>query len=525
MPADGNQGRHPGIHARQAPDRPAVVMAGTAQTLTYAEFEAASLRIARLFRSRGLTAGKRVAIMLGNEAAFLPLVWAAQRAGLRYTPVSPELTVGEALHIIRDCRAEVLVAGAAAVTTAAALPAERLPAVRARFAVGVAALAPGWEDLDAEACAIGDGPLDDECEGDCLVYSSGTTGRPKGVKRPLTLAPLGTGPDGAGPFLDSVGVHSGSVLLVTAPLWHSAALTWALSALRRGATVVAIERFSPAVALHALERYGITHSQWVPTMFARLLKAAQSDRPRWRFPAHQAAVHGAGPCAVGVKREMLVWWGPIVWELYSCTEGIGATLIGPDDWMAHPGSVGRAVLGRVVIRDDDGDEVPSGAVGNIWFADGYPYAYENDPAKTKAARNPLGETTVGDIGYVDAGGYLYLTGRKAHTVVSGGVNIYPREIEDCIMSHRDVADVAVLGLPDTDLGERLVAVVEEAQGDGEVRGDLNASVLAHCRDRLARFKVPREVLVVDRLPRDGAGKIARARIAALMRAGPGAGVR
>jgi fatty-acyl-CoA synthase len=504
------------------PERPAVILASSGHTLTYAQLESTSLRIARLLRSHGLTPGKRVAIMLGNEALFLPVAWAAQRAGLRFIPVSPDLTAGEAVHIIGDCRAEALVAGASALDVAARLPAERLPAVRVRFTAGVAAAASGWEDLDAGSRAIGDGPLDDECEGDCMPYSSGTTGSPKGIKRPLTLAPLGAGPDGAGLFLDKIGVRPGSVVLITASLCHSAALSWALSALRRGATVVELERFSPEVALNALERYQVTHSQWVPTMFTRLLAATREDRQRWRFPAHRAAVHGAGPCAPDVKRQMLAWWGPVLWEYYSCTEGIGATLIGPDDWMAHPGSVGRPVLGRVVIRDESGREVPRGIVGGIWFAQGYPYAYENDPAKTKMSQNRFGEVTVGDIGYVDTGGYLYLTGRKAHTVISGGVNIYPREIEDCIMSHPCVADVAVLGVPDAEYGERLVAAVESARGDVAV-SELQASVLAHCRDHLARFKVPRAVLVVDSLPRDGAGKIARTRLAALIRTAASSG--
>ncbi|MGH9089303.1 MAG: AMP-binding protein [Acidimicrobiales bacterium] len=517
----GENGRHPGVHALLRPQHPAVVMAGSEHVLTYFAFESLSARIARVFRQQGLRAGGRVVLALGNEPAFLPIAWAAQRAGLRYTPLPPHSSAEEAAYVIGDSEAEVVVVGDTADATLDGLSASSIPSVREWFTAGEGrrTLA-SWPDLLAEAESMSDGPVEDESEGDAMLYSSGTTGRPKGVKRPLSLAPLGHGPDGAAVFLDPIGVDCDSVLLLTGPLYHGAGLSWALSALRRGATVVVLERFDTLEALAALGRHEVTHSQWVPTMFVRMLQDTAGGRERWRFPAHRAAVHGAGPCPIHVKREMLAWWGPILWEYYSCTEGIGATLIDSSEWQQRPGSVGRPVLGRIVIRGDAGEELPADSVGNVWFSGGFGYAYAGDRKKTEAARNRFGEATVGDIGYVDVDGYLYLTGRKAHTVVSGGVNIYPREIEECIAGHPDVADVAVLGVPDEDLGERLVAVVETRAG----AHDVASTVLAHCRALLIRHKVPRQVVVVDRLPREATGKLRASKLASLVSpSGEGAG--
>lgn len=512
--------RHPGIHAAARPSRLAVVTVaadpvGASSLISYRQLEARSCQIARVLRHAGLGPGRRLLLMVGNDPMALAVIWAAQRSGLRYTPLSTGAASAEAAYILADSRADAVVASAPAAAMLDARPpdgeagAVRIPAHC--FVLGAPPSA-RWIDLLAAADDETETPPYDECEGDALFYSSGTTGRPKGVKRPLTLAPLGHGPDGASVFLDRIGLDTDAVLLIAGPLHHSAGLSWALGALRRAATVVVLESFEPLSALRALEDHRVTHSQWVPTMFVRMLAATRDGYERHRLSHHRAAVHGAGPCPVEVKRQMLEWWGPILWEYYSCTEGIGATLIGPEQWLRRPGSVGKAVLGNVVVRGSDSSPLPAGKTGEIWFSDGYGYSYENDPKKTSAARNAFGEATVGDLGYVDDEGYLYLTGRKAHTVVSGGVNLYPHEIEECITQHGDVDDVAVVGLPDDELGERLVAVVA-AQKAG---ADLVEAVLAHCRARLSRHKVPREVLVVDELPRDGVGKLPRSRLTELV---------
>jgi long-chain acyl-CoA synthetase len=498
---------YPAVFAEAAPERPAVIAADTGQALTYRQLDDESKQLANLFRERGLLPRGRIALLMDNDVRFLVVAWAAQRAGLYYTPINPRLTWREMSYIVRDSGAVAVVASASTAGIVSRLGPDDMPSVRTRVMVG--ATASGWECYESVVSRQPCTTPPDECEGDALLYSSGTTGRPKGIKRPLTLAPMGHGPDGAGLLLDRLSMTEGDVYLCPAPLSHSAPLTSSLAAHRRGATVVTMSRFDPAHALAHIERHGVTHSQWVPTMFARMLKLPEAERRGSDLSTHRAALHGAAPCPLHVKRAMLEWWGPILHEYYSCTEGIGVTFITPHEWLERPGSVGRPLVGDARIRDDSGNELGAGEVGTVWFSGGYAFRYHNDEPNNASSHRPHGGTTVGDVGYMDADGYLYLTDRKQFVIVSGGVNVYPREVEDVLMAHPKVADVAVFGVPNEDLGEEVKAVVLPVSGT-DAREDLGGELITFCRDHLAGFKCPRSVEFIPRMPRDYMGKLPKA---------------
>jgi long-chain acyl-CoA synthetase len=349
-------------------------------------------------------------------------------------------------------------------------------------------------------------PIADECEGDFMLYSSGTTGRPKGIRRPLSFAPMGTGMLGAVPFLQAIGFGEGDTYLCPAPLYHAAPMGWSMGTHRLGGTVVVMERFDPEHALALIEREQVTHAQFVPTMFVRMLKLPQEVRDRHDVSSLQTVVHAAAPCPVEVKREMIDWWGPIISEYYSSTEGVGATFITADDWLAHPGSVGKPMIGEPHILDDDGNELPVGDVGTIWFDGGLTFEYHNDPVKTAAVYNDVGWRSVGDMGRLDEDGYLYLTDRKAFMIISGGVNIYPQEAEDVLVTHPKVLDVAVFGVPDPEMGEQVKAVVQPLDW-ADTGPALESELLSYCRDHLSAYKCPRSIDFERELPRLDTGKL------------------
>jgi acyl-CoA synthetase (AMP-forming)/AMP-acid ligase II len=367
-------------------------------------------------------------------------------------------------------------------------------------------VADGWESYEDAVGKLPASPIDDECEGDFMLYSSGTTGRPKGIQRPLTLAPMGEGIPGAVPFLRAIGVQDGSVYLNPAPRYHAAPLAWSSGAHRLGATVVVMERFDPLDALRLIEERRVTHTQMVPTMFVRLLKLPEKERNRFDLASLQAAVHAAAPCPVEVKRQMIEWWGPIISEYYSSTEGAGATFITSEEWLAHPGSVGKPMIGSPHILNDDGHELPAGEIGIIYFEGSVPFEYHNDPDKTASTKNEHGWTTVGDVGYVDRDGYVYLTDRKTFMIISGGVNIYPQEAENVLVNHPKVMDVAVIGVPNPEMGEEVKAVVQPVSWD-DAGDDLAAELLSYCREHLATYKCPRSIDFDPQLPRLDSGKL------------------
>jgi acyl-CoA synthetase (AMP-forming)/AMP-acid ligase II len=495
---------HLGEIAARAPDRPAVIMGGTGTTISFAELDERSNRAAQLFRARGLERGATVAIFLENHVRFLELAWAAQRSGLYYTAINSHLTPDEAAYIIDDCDARLVVSSAALSSVATAITAAAVPRVDHRLMVD--AEADGWEGYEAALASMPPRPVADECEGDFMLYSSGTTGRPKGIQRPLTFAPLGQGIPGAVPFLQMLGVADGDVYLSPAPLYHAAPLAWSMGTHRLGATSVIMERFDPRQALALIERHRVTHAQFVPTMFVRMLKLPRAERERFDVSSLRAVVHAAAPCPVEVKRRMIDWWGPIISEYYSSTEGVGATFITADDWLAHPGSVGRPILGTPHILDDEGRELPPGEPGTIWFDGITRFEYHDDPKKTASMRNTDGWGTVGDMGYVDDEGYLYLTDRKSFMVISGGVNIYPQEVENLLVLHPKVMDVAAFGVPNADLGEEVKAVVQPVDW-AQAGPGLAAELIAHCREHLAAYKCPRSIDFERELPRLDTGKL------------------
>ncbi|GHE71525.1 putative acyl-CoA ligase [Camelimonas fluminis] len=494
-------------YARSCPDRPALIFEPGGQTVSWGELETNSAHLANLFAGHGLGKGDHVAVLMENHPRFMEVVLAAVRSGLYVTPVNHHLTVGEVAYILVNCGARAIVTSPAHVATAGAALVDNA-ICDLRLVTGLDGAAHGFVSYEgAIAGASPDHPP--QTAGDVMLYSSGTTGRPKGIKRPLPDGAFGSTADLAG--LSVYGFDDQSVYLSPAPLYHAAPLGYVLAVLQLGGTVVVMERFDAEEALRLIEARRVTHSQWVPTMFVRMLKLPDATRLRWDLSSHRVAIHAAAPCPVEVKQRMIAWWGPILWEYYSSTERIGRTRIDSQEWLAHPGSVGRlAGAGAVHICDDDGDELPVGEAGVIYFEQpaGASFAYHDDPEKTAASCHPRhGDwLTVGDIGRLDSDGYLYLTDRKSFMIISGGVNIYPQAIEDALVLHPAVADVAVIGVPHPEMGEEVRAIVQLQQGE---EGDdaMAARLLAFLDNKVARYALPRVVAFMEELPRLPTGKL------------------
>jgi acyl-CoA synthetase (AMP-forming)/AMP-acid ligase II len=493
---------HPGTFADTTPDKPAVIM-DDGRTLTYAELEARSNQLAHVFRDAGLRTGDHIAFVLENRPELFVVAWAAQRAGLYYTAASTRLTPDELGYIVDDCGARALLASAATVDAADAVEA---PKVELRLLLDGGAR-DGWDAYDEVVAGRPTTPIDDQAEGADMLYSSGTTGRPKGVKVAL--------PPGDYPQMSAVGaieqmlfgVTQDTMYLSPAPLYHAAPLRFSMSIHRHGGTVVAMVHFDPEAYLRLIEEHRVTFSQVVPTMFIRLLKLPDEVRARYDVSSLDAVVHAAAPCPVEVKERMIEWWGPVIHEYYAGTEGNGFVYCNSEQWLAHKGTVGTSLLGPLHILDEEGEEVPTGEAGTVYFETSG-FEYHNDPEKTKGSRDPKGRgwSSLGDVGYVDEDGFLYLTDRKAYMIISGGVNIYPQEAENLLAMHPKVDDVAVFGIPDPEMGEAVHAVVQPAQGF-EGTPELSAELIAYCRDRLAHFKCPRSVDFRDELPRHPTGKL------------------
>jgi acyl-CoA synthetase (AMP-forming)/AMP-acid ligase II len=498
--------------AHEHGDKPAVIMGGTGATMSYTELERRSNQVAHLFRARGLRAGMSIAILMQNELDLFPVIWAAQRAGLYYAPVNWHLSPEEAAYIVADCGARLLISSASLEPMAAAAAAAA-PALDGRLVAGDGAgeavvAGTGAELLDAAVEGLPGTPVDDETEGWYMFYSSGTTGKPKGIVRPLTGQPFGTGLGTETVMRLVFGFSPSSVYLCPGPLYHAAPLAWSIGTIRNGGTVVVMERFDAAVALSLIERYRVTEGQFVPTMFVRMLRLPEAERARYDLSSLRLAVHAAAPIAVEVKREMIKWLGPVLAEYYAGSEANGICVIDSNDWLAHPGSVGRPLGVEVHICDEDGAELPAGEIGSVWFAGGSPFEYHNDPGKTANAFNASGWSTLGDMGYLDEEGYLYLADRRTDLILSGGVNIYPREVEEALAPHPAVADVAVIGIPDEEMGQRVHAVVQPAVA-GTGSPELAAELIDFCRARIAHFKAPGSVSFEESLPRTPTGKMLR----------------
>jgi acyl-CoA synthetase (AMP-forming)/AMP-acid ligase II len=494
---------HPSHHAANAPDRLAVVVPSTGETRTYSELEANSNRIAALLRSRGLQRGDVVAVVMQNDAAWFEIVWGVQRCGMYLVPVNWHLTAKEAAYIVADCDAKVLIASAALQDTVASLG-EAADNVQLRFSVGGSL--PGFEALDKAMADQPDSASPDDTEGSWMFYSSGTTGVPKGIKPQLPTVEFGAMNPLVGLITALYGMSPESVYLSPAPLYHAAPAGWSTSVQRIGGTVVVMDRFDPLEWLRLIQEYRVTHTQVVPTYLVRLLKLAPATRERYDVSSLQMVVHAAAPCPPEVKRASLDWLGPIVYEYYAASEGTGFCAIGPQEWLEHPGSVGKSLLGPVHIVDEEGNELAIGEEGEIWFEALHRFDYHGDPEKTARAFNDKGWNSIGDIGRLDEEGYLYLTDRVSNMIISGGVNIYPREAEDVLILHDAVEDVAVIGTPDEVMGEQVTAFVQLRPGEVGTP-QLADALVEFCRERLSHFKCPREVRFVEALPRLPNGKL------------------
>ncbi len=496
---------YPGVHAQTKPDAPAVIMGLTGETLSWADLDRRSNRLAHLFRRAGLQRGDHVALFMENQIRFMEVAWAAMRSGLYLTAINSFLTPGEVSYIVDDCGAKAFITSIAKASVVAEIDfADR---VVCKLMVGARHQVDGFEDFEEVTKDLADTPIDDEALGTLMLYSSGTTGRPKGVLRALPgLKPGDNDPSIAG-LAPLYGYRDSMVYLSPAPMYHAAPLAYSLWTHRYGGTIVIMERFDPMDSLALIEKHRVTHSQWVPTMFVRMLKLSSEERSRHDLSSLEVAIHAAAPCPVPVKRQMIEWWGPKLHEYYAGTEGNGSTYISSKDWLLKPGSVGRPTPNVVVhILDEDGNKQPAGTEGSIWFSGGGEFEYHNAPDKNAESHRSGGQSTLGDVGYLDTDGFLFLTDRKAYMIISGGVNIYPREIEDVLVTHPAVADVAVFGIPNEDLGEEVKAVVQLVDPTAASPA-MARELLDFCGGQLARFKVPRSLDFEAELPRLPTGKL------------------
>ena len=492
---------YPGHWATVFPDKPAVIDSATGQTRTYGELNDRSNRLARLMRARGLRPGDHISIFMENNLAYFDVLWAAMRSGLYLTTVNRYLTGEEAGYIVDNAESRVLIASAALAEPAQQIAAHAPNCGHWLMADGTA---PGFEDFEAAIAEHPAEPLAEEPAGTLMLYSSGTTGRPKGIYRPLPEGSISEAVNPAAALLAGLWqVDENTVYLSPAPLYHSAPIAFCSGVQTAGGTVVMMRRFDPVQALEAIDAHRVTHSQWVPTMFTRMLKLDEDERTGFDLSSHKVAIHAAAPCPPDVKRRMFDWWGPILYEYYGGTEMNGFTHCSPDEWLAHPGTVGRSVMGVIHICDEDGLELPSGEPGIVYFElPAMPFEYLKDPGKTRDAQHPehANWTALGDVGYVDDDGFLYLTDRATFMIISGGVNIYPQEIENEMVMHPKVADVAVIGVPNPDMGEEVKAIVQPLEGV-EAGAALGEELMAYARERIAHYKCPKSIDFRAELPR------------------------
>ncbi len=500
---------NPAIHALTQPDKVAVVRPATGERLTYRTLDERANRLAQLLRAEGLEVGDGVALFLENHLNYFDVVWACMRAGLYLTPINTHLAASEAAYIVDNCDAKVLIASAA--LPASAELGRLSKGLKLNLAIGGAI--DGFDDYEAALAASSADPLQQEHLGSMMIYSSGTTGRPKGIRRPLPNTDPKLGNPGMKLMADLYKLSGESVYLSPAPLYHGAPIGMCSATIVAGGTVIMMDKFDAETALSLIDEQGVTHSQWVPTMFVRMLKLDPAVRAKFDLSTHRCAIHAAAPCPIEVKRQMIEWWGPILEEYYSSTESAGMAAISSAEWLEHPGSVGRSQGLPFHICDEEGNEVPTGVPGLIYgeAITGLACAYHKDPEKTASSTHPTRPTwfTSGDIGYLDEDGYLYLTDRKAFMIISGGVNIYPQQIEDALALHPKIADVAVIGVPNPDLGEEVKAIVEPAPGV-EPSDAVAQEILDFVHARLGRQLTPRSVDFVETLPRLPTGKLYKA---------------
>ena len=493
---------HPGVLATANPDKPAYIMAESGVVVTRRQLEEGSNQCAQLFRSLGLNRGDHVALMLENHDIYLQLCLGALRAGLYFTAISYRLQEHEVEYIVNDCEARVFITSKSQTAVVEKLIG-KIPSIEQCFMLD--GVIPGFESFEDAAGAMPTTQIADESTGSSMLYSSGTTGRPKGVLKPLPENGFG---EDAGPNIFALlyGTTEESIYLSPAPLYHAAPLTFTIGFLLQGMTCVIMKNFEAEAALVAIERYKVTHSQWVPTMFVRMLKLDDDVRLKYDHSSLTCAIHAAAPCPVKIKEQMIDWWGPVIYEYYAGSEGNGFVAINSEEWLAHKGSVGRPLMAVLHILDKEGAEVPAGQVGTIFFEGGGEFTYYKDKEKTDDSRNDKGWSTLGDVGYVDEEGFLYLTDRKSYMIISGGVNIYPQEAENILVTHPRVMDVAVFGIPNDDFGEEVKAVVQP-KDMSDAGPELEEELIEFARSQLSHIKCPRSIDFEEELPRHPTGKL------------------
>ena len=489
--------------ARSDPKKPAIIHSTSGKIHSFAEYEARANQLAHLCRDMGLGHRGHIAQLMENCLEFAEIGGAAVRAGLYYTSISAYLSADEIAYIVSDSQSRLLVASAGLGDVIKSLP-QICPNVERFLLVG--GTAEGWESYEDAIASYPDTPIADEMLGGVMLYSSGTTGRPKGIIRALPDQPPGAPQMIVEMGFKLFGFHEDMIYLSPAPLYHSAPQVALNSLLRKGMTNLIMERFDAEEFLHLVEKYKVTHTQVVPTMLIRLLKLPEAVRTKYDVSSLQSIVHAGAPCPIAIKEQAMEWFGPIINEYYGATEGNGLTWCTPSDWLAHKGSVGKPIMGTLEIRDENGNPCPVGESGQVWFGGASDFEYFNDDNKTKEGRDNQGFSTVGDIGYVDEEGFLYLTDRSSNMIISGGVNIYPQEVENILAPHALISDVAVLGIPHDEFGEEVCAFIQ-LEDSAMANDELAQQFIQYCRDRLAHFKCPRSIRFVSELPRTETGKL------------------
>jgi acyl-CoA synthetase (AMP-forming)/AMP-acid ligase II len=498
-------GFHPRDFARKNPDKPAIIMAGSGQVITFAQLDAMSNQVAQLLRAHNVGIGDKVAVCLDNHPMYLVIAWGAQRAGTFMTTVPYRLTAPEVRHMLEDSGAKLLFGDQKLAPMLDELGKMVPQTLQLRFGGA------GGQDLNAVLAEMPSAPIADERGGTDLLYSGGTTGKPKAVNVGLPENPAIDARHWIGDMIEQFGATENSVYLSPAPMYHAAPIRWSMAFNRIGATVIVMEHFDAEHALALIEKYKVTDSQWVPTHFVRLLELPDEVKAKYDLSSHKNATHAAAPCPVGVKQAMINWWGPIVKEYYGASEGIGFTAVFSEEWLTHPGTVGKSMIGIIHICDEEGNEVPPRTEGQVFFESDRKFTYLNDPVKTAECFNAKGWASVGDVGYVDEEGYLYLTDRKSYMIISGGVNIYPQEIENLLIMHPKVYDVAVIGAPDPTMGERVVAVVQP-KNMNDAGADFAEELTTWLSPQLSRVKMPRQIDFRAELPREPTGKLLKRKL-------------
>ena len=496
---------HPHIHAKNNPDKPAFIMANSGEVVTYKELDERSNKIANLFRSKNLNSGDHIAIFMENNVRFTEILWAAQRSGLYYTPISSRLTASEVEYIIRDCEAKLIITSNALKHVVVELT-NLINDIPDRYIID--GEIDGWNSLEESLISMPSSPINDEIMGQDMLYSSGTTGKPKGIKLPLKNIPIEQSEDLMQVVTGLYGTNQDTVYLSPAPLYHAAPLRFTMGVNYLGGTNIIMENFDAESSLKFIEKYSVSMSQWVPTMFVKMFKLPDYIRNKYDLSSHKCAIHAAAPCPIKIKKMMIEWWGPIIHEFYAGSEGNGFIACNSEEWLAHEGTVGKPIVGIPHICNDEGEELPIGEEGTIWFEGDSDFKYHKDEEKTKESRHTIhgNWSTLGDVGKLDEDGYLYLTDRKAFMIITGGVNVYPQETENLLITHPKVSDCAVIGVPNEEFGEEVKAVIEPIEWS-ERGENLEEELINFCKENLSSIKCPKSIDFEKELPRHPTGKL------------------